>query len=195
MGAPSVVLTALSVPYEELFGSDPKSSAIQFRARYGQPAAHHYLDIWDGVRGEGMCSQHGTRCAAPALSSNHDIVVVGFPCQPYSTQRAKRFAKDSVRNHPLSSVAEGALHHVARWRPKLALIENVPGWAKKAAGEAQSHMETFISALTSIGYHCMSVLLSSAAWVSAERERRRSQWCGMHTLLGRDQASTNNPGP
>ena len=52
-----------------------------------------------------------------------------MPCKPYSQQRAKRFANDSIKNHADHYLTEEALiQWLAETCPEAGFFENVEGW-------------------------------------------------------------------
>jgi hypothetical protein len=75
----------------EQTASDPKVSAFKFRQCNGPLPVHHFDDVRGAISG-GKCACHpGQEC--PALSVRDDLMVIGFPCQPYSTQRQDQRVK------------------------------------------------------------------------------------------------------
>jgi len=77
---------------------------------------------------------------------NHDVLLAGFPCQPFSHAGLKKGIRDT----------RGTLfHNIAKIlkikKPKVALLENVKGLISHDQGYT---LQTILRALTAIGYQC-----------------------------------------
>lgn len=78
---------------------------------------------------------------------NHDVLIGGFPCQPFSHAGLKR-GIDDTRGTLFYDIA-----NILRVkRPKVALLENVRGLISNDGGNT---IATILKALVSIGYECM----------------------------------------
>ena len=61
-----------------------------------------------------------------------DLACFGSMCTPYSTQRCKRFASGSVKNHVHNDLtAKTLLKWLATFQPNAGVLENVSGWAMR----------------------------------------------------------------
>lgn len=84
-------------------------------------------------------TQHGQQCKCCAGISP-SLAMTGSPCNPYSTQRAKRFLDGSVANHPLATVTmTGVVEFYLKFEPKLGIMEQVKGFMKRTS---HTDMET-----------------------------------------------------
>ena len=64
-----------------------------------------------------------------AVSRQCDLMVFGTPCQPYSTQRQKRWNEDSVMNHDLAArTFTDAYDLLAYFQPVSAVMEQTQGF-------------------------------------------------------------------
>ena len=75
----------------------------------------------------------------------HDILLAGFPCQPYSTI-GERKGLDDERGGPL---VHALMSIIASHRPKGIVLENVKGLISMSNGEV---LQGLIRILTSLGY-------------------------------------------
>jgi DNA (cytosine-5)-methyltransferase 1 len=103
------------------------------------------------------------------ISSNEipdfDILVGGFPCQPFSSMGKREGFKHKT---------QGTLFHdVARIindkKPKVFLLENVPGLTTHEDGKT---FETVLNVLEEIGYKVFFKILNSADFGVPQRRRR-----------------------
>jgi len=96
---------------------------------------------------------------------NFDILVGGFPCQPFSSMGKREGFKHKT---------QGTLFHdVARIindkKPKVFLLENVPGLTTHDDGKT---FETVLNVLEEIGYKVFFKILNSADFGVPQRRRR-----------------------
>lgn len=98
------------------------------------------------------CMNHGdfpfgdiTKVSVEAIPE-HDVLVAGFPCQPFSHAGLKRGIADT----------RGTLFHnianiLKEKKPKFALLENVKGLISHDKGYT---LQVILKTLTDMGYHC-----------------------------------------
>lgn len=109
----------------------------------------------------------------PGLIPEHDVLLAGFPCQPFSIAGVSK--KNALgRPHGFLCDTQGTLffdtakvidHH----RPAAFLLENVKNLARHDKGQT---FATIMNVLTNeLGYHVQSRVISSAPWVPQKRER------------------------
>ena len=77
---------AVDIDLDLLYSSDPKPASSTFCAR-NLMSKHHMETIGDVTAGQGFCHRHGTTCAIDHTVVP-DLLVVGFPCAPFSRMRA-----------------------------------------------------------------------------------------------------------
>ena len=81
-----------------------------------------------------------------ACSAEADVLMLGAPCHPFSTQRTTRFSEGSVRNHSeFSATMQDAVDMVATYTPKVVISEQVEGFDKpyEAGGTFTPKKESF----------------------------------------------------
>ena len=82
----------------------------------------------------------------PADIPKHDVLLAGFPCQPFSHAGLKRGIGDTRGTlfHNISEILRVQ-------RPKVALLENVKGLISHDGGYT---LQTILRSLTAMGYQC-----------------------------------------
>lgn len=78
---------------------------------------------------------------------DHDVLIGGFPCQPFSHAGQKLGIEDTRGTlfYDIARILETK-------KPKMALLENVKGLVSHNKGDT---LKTILKALTSIGYQCI----------------------------------------
>ena len=109
----------------------------------------------------------------PGLVPDHDVLLAGFPCQPFSIAGVSK--KNSLgRPHGFLCDTQGTLFFdtaqiIAHHRPAAFLLENVKNLEGHDKGRT---FATIMNALENeLGYHVQSRVISSAPWVPQKRER------------------------
>lgn len=85
---------------------------------------------------------------------NHDILLAGFPCQPFSYSGKTEGFEDKTRGTLFFDV----LRIMEEKRPKFALLENVKGFKSHDKGKT---MNIALNALDEIGYNTYWTILNS----------------------------------
>ncbi len=95
---------------------------------------HAYACLEDQLADNG-CLLHpgcnGSSCNSVDSDSNIHFGIAGAPCDPYSTQRSKRYHDGSVANHPDFHVLNDSM--ISFWKkyePKTGIVEQVVGFSK-----------------------------------------------------------------
>lgn len=103
----------------------------------------------------------------------HDLLVGGFPCQPFSLAGISK--KNSLgRQHGFACETQGTLFfdlaRIIAWhRPKAFLLENVKNLLSHDQGKT---FQTIQKVLTeNLGYHIAWQVIDARAWVPQHRER------------------------
>ena len=91
-----------------------------------------------------------------------DVLLAGPPCQPWSSRGRQRGTADERDGLDI------VLSAVSRVRPRLALIENVPG----LAGRGRDVLNSVVTALTKLGYATEWRVLNSADYGVPQARRR-----------------------
>eukprot|EP00971_Amphidinium_carterae_P270840 5374485-Amphidinium_carterae.1 len=141
---------ALQIDHTPVFAAEPKKNARVFCEHNGQ-CCHHYerMETYGG-----HCLLHDRDCIAEAC----DVVVIGFPCAPFSRMRSstthakrKRSSKEHAKSHPV--LFQKLCEFPSNWSAFLRCFESFGRW--------QSHPEApiMMTALKWIKQHKPSSLL------------------------------------
>ena len=104
---------------------------------------------------------------------NHDVLVAGFPCQPFSLAGVSK--KNSLgRLHGFACETQGTLFFdvarmIAHHRPKAFLLENVKNLLNHDKGKTFSIIYKVLT--EDLGYHVDWTILDAKPWVPQHRER------------------------
>jgi DNA (cytosine-5)-methyltransferase 1 len=109
----------------------------------------------------------------PELVPEHDVLLAGFPCQPFSIAGVSK--KNALgRPHGFLCDTQGTLFYdlakiIEHRRPAAFLLENVKNLESHDGGQT---FGTIMNVLCSeLGYHVQSRVISSHPWVPQRRER------------------------
>ena len=109
----------------------------------------------------------------PGLVPEHDLLLGGFPCQPFSIAGVSK--KNALgRPHGFLCDTQGTLFFdtaqiIAHHRPAAFLLENVKNLERHDGGRT---FATIIHVLTKeLGYHVQYRVIGSQSWVPQKRER------------------------
>lgn len=109
----------------------------------------------------------------PALIPEHDVLLGGFPCQPFSIAGVSK--KNALgRPHGFLCDTQGTLFFdtaqiIAHHRPAAFVLENVKNLERHDKGRT---FATIVNVLENeLGYHVQTRVISSAPWVPQKRER------------------------
>ncbi|WP_432256616.1 DNA (cytosine-5-)-methyltransferase [Limimaricola sp. AA108-03] len=111
--------------------------------------------------------------ADPSTIPEHDVLLAGFPCQPFSIAGVSK--KNALgRPHGFLCDTQGTLFYdlakiIAHHRPPAFLLENVKNLERHDGGKT---FATIMHVLTKeLGYNVSKRVISSAPWVPQKRER------------------------
>lgn len=108
----------------------------------------------------------------PAEVPDHDVLLAGFPCQPFSLAGVSK--KNSLgREHGFRDKTQGTLFFnvvkiLEAKRPRAFLLENVKNLRSHDGGRTY---QVIMGALRELGYHVFDHVLNAASWVPQRRER------------------------
>ena len=109
----------------------------------------------------------------PAKIPEHDVLLAGFPCQPFSIAGVSK--KNALgRPHGFLCDTQGTLFFdtaqiIAHHRPAAFVLENVKNLESHDKGRT---FATIMNVLTNeLGYHVQTRVISSEHWVPQKRER------------------------
>jgi DNA (cytosine-5)-methyltransferase 1 len=110
---------------------------------------------------------------SPSLIPEHDVLLAGFPCQPFSIAGVSK--KNSLgRPHGFLCDTQGTLFFdtariIAHHKPAAFLLENVKNLETHDKGKT---FATIMNVLRNeLGYHVQARVISSAPWVPQKRQR------------------------
>jgi DNA (cytosine-5)-methyltransferase 1 len=110
---------------------------------------------------------------SPALIPKHDLLLAGFPCQPFSIAGVSK--KNALgRPHGFLCDTQGTLFFdtaqiIAHHQPTAFVLENVKNLERHDQGRT---FATIMNVLENeLGYHVQHRVLSSEPWVPQKRER------------------------
>lgn len=111
--------------------------------------------------------------ADPGLIPEHDVLLGGFPCQPFSIAGVSK--KNALgRPHGFLDDTQGTLFFdtaqiIAHHRPEAFVLENVKNLESHDKGRT---FATIMHVLTQeLGYHVQTRIISAEHWVPQKRER------------------------
>ena len=94
-----------------------------------------------------------------------DVLLAGFPCQPFSFAGAKLGFEDKVRGTLFFEIAR----ILKDKRPKMFLLENVKGFKSHDSGKT---LETVVETLNSLGYNIHHTILDSHRFGLPQKRER-----------------------
>ena len=116
---------------------------------------------------------HGDICKIkPAEIPDHDLLVAGFPCQPFSIAGVSK--KNSLgRAHGFKDATQGTLFFqvatiIESKRPPAILLENVKNLLSHDKGQT---WRVIMSTLNELGYHVFHKIIDARDYVPQHRER------------------------
>jgi DNA (cytosine-5)-methyltransferase 1 len=111
--------------------------------------------------------------ANPAQIPSHDVLLAGFPCQPFSIAGVSK--KNALgRPHGFLDDTQGTLFYdtakiIAHHRPAAFLLENVKNLERHDGGKTFATIKAVLE--QELGYHIQHRVISSEGWVPQKRER------------------------
>lgn len=154
-------------PFDEIGGKCVFTSEWDRFAR--QTYAANYPDTEDHV----SAGDIRPYSAQPWTVPSHDVLLAGFPCQPFSIAGVSK--KNSLgRPHGFLCDTQGTLFYdlseiIRHHRPPAFLLENVKNLERHDGGRT---FATILHVLREeLGYHVQYKVISSEPWVPQKRER------------------------
>eukprot|EP00959_Pyramimonas_sp_CCMP1952_P262665 5492420-Pyramimonas_sp.AAC.1 len=184
LGTESSVAHRMGIRTTTLFACDIKAESLDFHKRrsgmgLGDEPLHFYKNVFDllgGLQGQPDKLQCVTCLDQPKCNpfigteaKRVDLLVGGFPCQPYSLASTKRFLDGGPKAHPKSAVTQSMADSVALMKPHAFIFENVPGFGR-AVGAEEPPLKAFLAQLDG-DYIVQSFKLSLSDWIDVDRQR------------------------
>jgi DNA (cytosine-5)-methyltransferase 1 len=155
-------------PFEEIGGKCVFTSEWDRYSRQTYAANFH-----DNPSEHELAGDIRPYAADPSRVPSHDVLLAGFPCQPFSIAGVSK--KNALgRPHGFLCDTQGTLFYdlakiIAHKQPKAFLLENVKNLERHDGGRT---FATILHVLREeLGYQVQYRVLSSASWVPQKRER------------------------
>lgn len=183
--------TRLQVQVELEATCDPRYAAVRFAdKKYGVPSKHHFEDVFDLLEEVssvqdpcGRCLTHDDICAPEV---HRDLMVAGFPCQPFTQQRGQRYKDRGVVGHKGFCLMDAMVAREVRLKPRSFVFENVSAFSRPAKNMSGTPLDQFLARLKQANYWVAAMHLHLSVWVDANRSRS-------HGLEGRETTSYTLP--
>lgn len=115
----------------------------------------------------GACKIHNCFCTDDACT---DVLICGFPCQPYSTKSNRSLSVDPSE-HDLYAIHE--LEVLIRNRnPLIVILENVLGFMRVFGTNERSELKKLMKMIRRLGYNIDYTVLSGNVWLEGFRGMR-----------------------
>ena len=132
--------------HRELWAAAPAPAAQVFLLNTHH-AEHIYCDSQSTLEGiPAPCVLHGGQ-VCPIPTDEQDLVVFGFECKLNSQRGNDRYVRDSVWPYGTNSHMDTyyiSYKHIQKFRPKVAILENVEGVLRRRGGEEEKSVLDFL---------------------------------------------------
>lgn len=157
----------LRIPFEEIGGR------CVFTSEWDRFARETYASNFPADAAHEFAGDIRPYAKEPRRIPAHDVLLAGFPCQPFSIAGVSK--KNSLgRPHGFLCDTQGTLFYdlakiIEYHRPPVFLLENVKNLERHDGGKT---FATIMNVLTNeLGYHVRKRVISSDPWVPQKRER------------------------
>ncbi|MET1414388.1 DNA (cytosine-5-)-methyltransferase [Roseibium sp. HPY-6] len=157
----------LRIPFEELNGK------CVFTAEWDRFSRQTYAANFPDDEDHEFAGDIRPYADEPELIPHHDVLLAGFPCQPFSIAGVSK--KNSLgRPHGFLCDTQGTLFYdlakiIKHHRPSVFLLENVKNLERHDGGKT---FATIMHVLQKeLGYQVQTKVISSDPWVPQKRER------------------------
>jgi hypothetical protein len=177
LGAESAALAKLGLNFRVLATCDLKEEVLMLESRKkAHQPMHHYRDVFDLLHGSATCCLHQQPCDFMRDAKDQglhalDILVAGFPCQPFTRQSVKRYQPGGVEGHQKWNLGDAMVEAVQKYAPRAFCFEQVPGFSDPVPGRDTTPLDVFTAKIHAIGYEMVVVQMDLADWVQADRAR------------------------
>lgn len=157
----------IRIPFEELGGQ------CIFTAEWDRFSRETYLANFTNDDTHEFGSDIRPYADNPDRIPSHDVLLAGFPCQPFSIAGVSK--KNSLgRPHGFLCDTQGTLFYdlakiIEYHRPPAFLLENVKNLERHDGGKTFTTIKHVLE--NELGYHIHTRVISSGPWVPQKRER------------------------
>ena len=102
-------------------------------ANHGRKIGHLYSSLED-MLDDRPCSlpNHGTSTDSNSIA----LGITGSPCNPYSTQRRKRFSDGNIAQHSMhGTTSQGVVNFYRKFEPRAGVSEQVMGFLMRTSSD------------------------------------------------------------
>lgn len=142
-----------------------------FSCEWDKYSRHTYTRNYPGLHDFGVDVRDYSK--DPSLVPAHDVLLAGFPCQPFSLAGVSK--KNALgRPHGFLCDTQGTLFFdlaqiIAHCQPKAFLLENVKNLESHDGGKTFATIKNVLE--NELKYHVQTRVISSEPWVPQKRER------------------------
>ena len=163
----------LRIPFDEMGGRCVFTAEIDkfarqtYQANFTEAPGHKFAPAHRWAHDIEQYARH------PGLIPEHDVLLAGFPCQPFSGAGVSK--RNSLgRSHGFADKTQGTLFYsIARilkhHQPRVFLLENVAGLVKHDKGRTLNTMLDVL--IGELGYYVHYKVISASPWLPQKRER------------------------
>lgn len=157
----------LRIPFEEIGGR------CVFTAEWDRFSCQTYASNYSNGDDHEFGTDIRPYAEAPERVPEHDVLLAGFPCQPFSIAGVSK--KNSLgRPHGFLCDTQGTLFHdlakiIKYHRPPAFILENVKNLERHDGGKTFATIKHVLE--VELGYQVHTKVISSEHWVPQKRER------------------------
>ena len=122
---------ALGIPFEVVSASEKDPNYQAFICENHRLDLRHLYGSPDEQLRDKSCvlCKNGWTCSSVDVDTNIHFGITGAPCDPYSTQRCKRFSNGAVAAHSdYSTLMIDVIRFYRKYEPKTGIVEQVEGF-------------------------------------------------------------------
>ena len=128
---------ALGIPFTAVGAAEKQEEYRKvITANHGSRLQHLYETLEDMLQ-DRPCTLHGEshQCRSCPVSGV-SLALTGSPCNPFSTQRRKRFHEQSVSEHSMTQTTMSEVVQLyKKWEPRAAIAEQVRGFDMRTSNK------------------------------------------------------------
>lgn len=120
-----------------MWSADPKELALLTVSELASVPNHHFQYLADLIAGQGKCGIHEKTCFLPATDDGPDILIIGFPCQPYTAVLEGRFDPGTSQNHKFYGATDETVQVIDMSKAGVVICEQVGGFNMRSKKDTQ----------------------------------------------------------